>query len=78
MNTTDFLVETNNPAALDSILQSFGAVLVGGGGENPRYVKVRGYYLMRCLGDGGFVKFAVEHQGYAKVVGRADEEGACR
>lgn len=65
---TDFLVEvTGDPAAVDQTLNQIGAVLVGGGMPGG-YVKVDGYFLMRALGNPGFVKFACESQGYCRVV----------
>lgn len=61
----DFLVDTPNPKALDATLQQLGAVLIGGP-EN--FVTHEGHYVVRALGNPGFVRFALEHQGYAKVV----------
>ena len=66
---TDFLVETRNPEMLDKTLMSIGAVLVGA----PDYIKRDGYYVMRVLGNPGFVKFACENQGYCKIVRQLDE-----
>jgi hypothetical protein len=65
----DFLVATPNPAALDATLQQLGAVLMGG----PNYLRYHGHYVVRPLGDAGFVRFAVEEQGYARVVGDAPD-----
>lgn len=64
----DFLVDTKNPRALDATLQQLGAVLIGGPSDFVRY---DGHYVCRALGDAGFVRFAIEQQGYAKVVGDA-------
>lgn len=66
----DFLVDTPNPAALDQTLQQMGAVLIGGQRD---FVKHDGHYVVRVLGHAGFVRFAVEHQGYAKVIGDAPD-----
>lgn len=66
----DFLVETPNPDALDTTLQQIGAVLIGGG-TPQRYLQIGDYYVMRVLGDPGFVKFACETQGYCRIVGPA-------
>jgi hypothetical protein len=60
----ELLVDTPNPEALDQTLQGLGAVLVGG----PDFVRVDGHYVVRALGDVGFVKFACEAQGYCTVV----------
>lgn len=69
---TDILVETPNPEALDSILQQFGAALVGGG--MPRgYARVDDSYVARVFGPAGFIEFMLTNQGYAKVVRRLEE-----
>jgi hypothetical protein len=65
----DFLVETNNPQALDTTLQQLGAVLIG----RPDFVRYGSAYVVRTIGDSSFVRFAVEHQGYAKVIGDAPD-----
>ena len=62
----DFLVDTSNPEALDRTLNGIGAALVGGDTEEG-YQRVDGHYVVRCLADPGFIRFAVEHQGYAKI-----------
>lgn len=66
----DFLVKVGNPKALDQTLQQMGAVLIGGP-EN--FLMHDGAYVVRPLGDPGFVRFAVEHQGYAKIIGDAPD-----
>lgn len=63
-SANELLVDTPNPAALDQTLQQMGAVLVGG----PDYVVVDGHYIIRALGDVGYVKFACETQGYCTVI----------
>lgn len=65
----DFLVDTPNPKALDDTLQQLGAVLIG----RPDFVRHGGHYVVRPLAPSGFVRFAVEQQGYAKVVGDAPD-----
>jgi len=65
MKTTDFLVECNNPKALDTTLNQMGAALIEDEGS---YFKKDGYYVMRVFGDPGFIKFAVTNQGYCKIV----------
>lgn len=64
---TDFLVETDNPEYLDKTINSFGAALVGGGMPGG-FVKKEGYYVMRVFGNPGYAKFAIESQGYAKII----------
>lgn len=64
---TDFLVDCENPKAFDRTINSFGAVLMTNGIEN-NYIKQEGYYVMRVFGDAGFIKFAIENQGYGKII----------
>lgn len=67
MEATDFLVETNNPEYLDKTINSFGAALVGGGMPGG-FVKRGDYYVMRVFGNIDFIKFAIESQGYGKII----------
>ncbi len=67
----DYLVDTPNPEALDQTLFALGAVLIGGGMPEG-FMKVDGHYVMRVLGDPGYVKFACETQGYCTIVGEYD------
>jgi hypothetical protein len=64
----DILVDTNNPEVLDRTVQAIGAAVVGGGMPGG-YETKDGHYIVRCLGDPGFIKFAIDSQGYGKVVG---------
>lgn len=66
----DFLVQTPNPKALDVTLQQMGAVLIGGPND---FLIHEGAYVVRALSNPDYVRFAVEHQGYAKVVGDAPD-----
>lgn len=63
----DFLVETDDPEYLDATIRSFGAALVGGGMPGG-FTKRGEYYVMRVFGDARFVKFAIENQGYGRVI----------
>lgn len=63
----DFLVETSNPDYLDDTIQQWGAVLVGRG-TSEGYIKQDGYYVMRCFSNPDFIKFAVDNQGYGKII----------
>lgn len=69
----DLLVQTANPADLDRIVKSLGAALVEAGGRG-HYLLVEGCYVVRCFGDPGFVRFAIEHQGYGKVIGETSPD----
>lgn len=63
----DFLVETCNPEYLDKSINYFGAAVIGGGMPGG-FVTEDGYYIVRCFGNPDFVKFAIENQGYGRVV----------
>lgn len=66
----DFLVKSRNPKLLDETLQQMGAVLIGG----PNYLLYGDCYVVRAFGGrSGFVRFAVQQQGYAEVVGDAPD-----
>lgn len=54
-----------DPDGLDRTLQSLGpACLI----SDPEYLVVDGCYVMRVFGDPGFIKFAVQRQGYCRIV----------
>lgn len=67
----DIKISTPNPAAVDEIVQHWGAVVLqeGVGGSGPmRYARdIDGFYSVRCFGGQDFVLFALREQGYAKV-----------
>lgn len=63
----EILVDTHNPESLDRTVQAFGAAVVGGGMPGG-YVQRDGHYVVRCFGDPGFVKFAIQSQGYGTVI----------
>lgn len=75
IKATDFLVETGNPERLDDTLQALPmmrASVVGRG--VPGGIAIReGYPVVRVLGDTGFFKFAMEQQGYCKIIRQLDE-----
>ncbi len=65
----ELIVDTPNPAALDQTIQSFGGV-VGQNADGSYHQDENGYYAVRAMGgDLGFLKFSMEQQGYAKVIG---------
>jgi hypothetical protein len=72
MNTkaTDFLVEVKNPEMLDDTLQQMPMITarVVGRGVPGGIVKHDGYPVVRVFGDTGFFRFAMEQQGYCKVI----------
>jgi len=67
----DYLVECNNPKAFDETIQQLGKAVLHQN-HKGEYEKHDGYYLMRIIGDSGFVKFAIENQGYGKVIKEAE------
>lgn len=63
MNTfTDIEVQCGNPESLDSTVQQLGAAAVIDGSWNGKTCKVR------IFGNPGYIKFAINHQGYGKVI----------
>lgn len=65
---TDFLVECGNPEAFDRTINSMGAVLYDGGNKGNYIKNEYGHYTMRVYGDAGYIKFAIQHQGYGKII----------
>lgn len=58
----DLKVETRNPKALDATIQQMGPAAVIDGSFDGQTCTVR------CFGGcHGFIKFAIEHQGYGKI-----------
>ena len=68
MMTEEIYIETKNPEMLDQTIQHFGGILE----QEPSgdYVNYDGAYKARCLGDINFLKFAIENQGYGRIVKR--------
>lgn len=69
----DLIVYCNNPEALDKTLQQMGALVM----QNPdgSYPIEQGGYRVRTLtADINFIKFAIGHQGYGKVVSEVEED----
>jgi hypothetical protein len=60
---TDFLVRTGNPDALDETVQQLGAAVVVDGSWDGDTCTVR-----VLAGDPGYIKFAIDHQGYGEVL----------
>lgn len=65
---TDFLVECGNTEAFDKTINSMNAVLYDGGNKGDYKKDENGYYTMRVYGDPGFLKFAIQNQGYGKII----------
>lgn len=66
----DIHVKTNNPADLDRIVQTMGAVVE----QYPSgdYVVKNGVVNVRCFGDADYVIYAIESQGYGTVIPKPD------
>jgi len=56
-----------NPKGVDSTLNQMGAALIQN--SDGSYLLENGCYVMRILGDPGYVRFACEHQGYCRIIG---------
>lgn len=69
---TDYLVDCANPEAFDKIINSWGAVLCDGGNKG-KYIQQEGHYIMRIMGNEGFIKFAIENQGYGKIIKKLEQ-----
>jgi len=59
---TDITVECHNPKALDETVQQLGPAAVIDGSWNGTTC------IVRVFGPAGYIKFAINHQGYGKVV----------
>jgi hypothetical protein len=63
MAYTDLEVRCENPEMLDATVQQLGAALVIDGSWDGATCQVR------CFTNPSFIKFAIDNQGYGKVVG---------
>ncbi|KKL72450.1 hypothetical protein LCGC14_2084830 [marine sediment metagenome] len=70
--TFEFLIDVANPEALDKVLNSMGAALIQD--ASGIYSTIDGHYIVRCLGDMGYVKFACKEQGYVRLVEASPED----
>jgi hypothetical protein len=73
--TLDYLVETENPKALDQTVNQMSAAVVQDTSTEDGYKRVDGHCVLRALGNPEYVKFACEQQGYCKIVGELDPHG---
>lgn len=68
---TDLLVDTNNPEALDELMQqSFRACLLGGPDD---FERMEGHYILRCFGDPSYLELTIKNQGYATFIKRLEQ-----
>lgn len=64
---TDYIIETNNPEALDKIINAYGGILQQD--YNGNYIKSNdGCYNMRIIGNPGYIEFMIKNQGYGKII----------
>jgi len=63
----DILVKTDNPDRLDDTVNNFGGAVVGRGVAGG-YKMVDDCYVVRCFGDVGLVKFAIQNQGCGEFI----------
>jgi hypothetical protein len=72
---TDFLVECADPVRLDDTLQSLPnmAAFVCGRGVPGGISLTDGCPTVRVFGDTSWFRFAVEHQGYCKIIREVKE-----
>jgi hypothetical protein len=74
VRTGDFLVESRAPELLDKTLDGLqwcDAYLIQD--DRGNYIEVEGCYVVRVMGDQKFFRFAMEKQGYCKIVRQLDE-----
>lgn len=63
----ELLVKVGNPQVLDRTLNSIGGVV--GQNSDGSYFQENNCYIVRAVsGDIGFLKFAIQSQGYAKII----------
>jgi hypothetical protein len=65
---TDLVVKCGNPKDLDSVVQQLGPAVVIDGSWNGETCRVR------VFGNPGYVKFAIDHQGYGQVIGEDSDK----
>ncbi len=69
-DTLELIVEAEDPALLDRTVQGLGAAVVGQD-DDGRYTPKDGGWSVRCYkGCGGYVAYAINKQGYGKVLRR--------
>jgi len=70
---TDFLIQCGNPKVFDKTIQELGAAVLINNGVQGDYTKKEGFYIMRIFGDAGFLKFAIDNQGYGIIIRELEE-----
>jgi hypothetical protein len=69
-DTLDLIVEAGDAASLDSVVSNFGNAQVVQA-DDGSYVQRDGGWVVRCFqGCGGYVAYAINKQGYGKVLRR--------
>lgn len=72
---TDFLVQTGNPEMLDDTLAQLPGMYARViGRTTPGGIQYKeGYPVVRVFGDTGWFRFAMEQQGYCKIIRQLEE-----
>ena len=70
---TDYLIECGSPVLLDAIIQKLGTAMLMQDSDNSYPKNSDGHYTMRVIGDPGYIKFALEQQGYGKIIREVEE-----
>lgn len=61
------LVKTESPEALDATLLQMSAYLARD--NQNAFITENGAYVVLSIGSIGYIKFAIENQGYGEVIG---------
>lgn len=69
----DFLVQCGNPEAFDKTIQQLGTAALIDAGTKGKYIQKDGHYVMRVFGNPDFLRFAIENQGYGKIIKELNE-----
>jgi len=73
IEVNDFLVDIGNPEAFENTLASMVPKVLAQVVGMPEPIKRDGYYVVRVFGDPAYFLFALERQGYGKVIGKCKE-----
>ncbi|MCX6216523.1 hypothetical protein [Spirosoma sp.] len=69
-SVTNLLIDCPNPDAFNKTVQALGAAALVENG-NLGYLMLNGYYVLQVYNNVGWIRFAIEQQGYGKVIGEA-------
>jgi hypothetical protein len=69
-DVVDLIVKVSNPASLDATVQKLGAAAVHQDSPDCYVSYGVDLYAVRCFGCADYIAFAIDHQGYGKVIHR--------